>query len=292
MHRFLIDVFLIVFVSGPYAAAADYPRDLTQWREVAVPLKSKKADRDVWESAANQSNLEWRTSREGGRPIAELNMGRGSKRPGEPAFFTRVGKFGRADTFVEVEDGWLIGFNRGGFGAGLSWFSRNGARNYKVSAHQVTGFFQRANGMHAIEGPSHPGASSGSVIRIAREPATGLWQAQTVAHLPGAAEAVSLRSDGTMLITLSNALVSIDGGGKLRTLLANAPWPNLYPNSSTVSADERHLYVGMRQYVVDVDLTTYRLRFLIPSRNFLNTLSKEDERRVRGYIMFRVTRPH
>ena len=231
MHRLLLCVFLIVLASSRSAAAADYPRDLAQWQEVALPPKSSKADRDVWESAANQANIEWRTFKEAGRPMAELKSGRGAKRTDEPVFISRVDKFGRADTFVEVDDGWLVGFNRGGLGAGLSWFSRNGARNYKVSDHQVAGFFQRADGLHAIEGPGHRGASSGSILRIAREPATGLWQAQTVARLPGTPEAVSLRSNGTLLITLSDALVSIDAGGKLRTLLADAPWPNLYPNS-------------------------------------------------------------
>lgn len=282
---------LIVLGCVPYAAAADYPRDLTQWREVALPPKSSKGDRDVWESAANQANIEWRTFKEAGRPVAELKSGRGAKRADQPSFLTRVDKFGRADTFVEVDDGWLIGFNRGGLGAGLSWFSRNGARNYKVSDHQVAGFFQRADGLHAVEGPGHVGASSGSILRLVREPKTSLWQAQTLARLPGTPEAVSLRSDGTMLVTLSNALVSMDAGGKLRTLLTDAPWPNLYPNSSTLSADERHLYIGMRQYVVDVDLSTRRLRLLIPSRDLLNKLSREDERRVRGYMMFRVSRP-
>lgn len=204
---------------------------------------------------------------------------------------SQIKRFGRTDAFVGVDDGWMIGFNRGEFGAALYWFSHDGARNYRISDHHLVGFFQLPNGLHAIEGSSHLGAARGSVIRIAPEPANGRWHAQTTIRLPDAPEAVAVKSDGTMLITLSDALVSIDARGRLRKLIADAPWPTLYPNSSTLSADEQHLYIGMRQYVAEVDLKTRALRFLIPSLALIHKLSRDEERQIRGYLMLRVVRP-
>ena len=103
----------------------------------------------------------------------------------------------------------------------------------------------------------------------------------TVAQLPFAPHAVSLRRDGAMLVTLSESLVSMGSDGKILTWLANAPWRGLYPNSSALTQDETRLYIGMRQFVGEFDIKTKRLRLLIPSKVFLNTLPKQDEERIR-----------
>ena len=48
-----------------------------------------------------------------------------------------------------------------------------------------------------------------------------------------------------------------------------------------LSSDEQKLYIGMRQFVGEFDLSTKKLRLLIPSDAFLNKLPKEDEQRIR-----------
>ena len=123
------------------------------------------------------------------------------------------------------------------------------------------------------------GISAGSVIRLAQSGKEARWEATVKAQLPSAPYTVSLRQDGTMLVTLSSALVSIEPDRSIHTLLADAPWVGLYPNSSTL-LDER-LYIGMRQFVGEFDLRTNRFRLLIPSKEFLNKLPKEDEKRIR-----------
>jgi hypothetical protein len=42
------------------------------------------------------------------------------------------------------------------------------------------------------------------------------------------------------------------------------------------------LYLGMRQYVGEVDLMTNKLRMLVPSKEFLNKLPADDEKRLRA----------
>src|SRR5262249_18517082 len=149
------------------------------------------------------------------------------------------------------------------------------------SDHQVVNFFSLTNGLHAIEGLAHLGISKGSIIRIARPQREGHWQSALVTKLPFAPYAVSVRRDGPMLVTLSDALLSISTDYNINILLADAPWRGLYPNSSILSRNEQRLFIGMRQFVGEFDLITKKLRLVIPSATFLNALPKEDEERIR-----------
>ena len=83
------------------------------------------------------------------------------------------------------------------------------------------------------------------------------------------------------LVTLSDSLVCVGADRKIQILLSHAPWGGLYPSSSVLSQNEQSLYIGMRQFVGELDLTTKKLRLLIPSNQFLNRLPKEDEKRIR-----------
>lgn len=289
MFRFLMSIFVIGFAAGA-ALAGTWPRELVRWIEIPVP-KASTVDREVWESAANWSTLEWRAFSAEGQPVAEARARRGAAAEGQPGFMRGLARFGRIDAFIQIKDGWLVAFNRGEQTPGLYWFSHDGGRHEKISSHHIGGFFARADGVHAIEGSTAPGAHHGAVIRIARSASDRRWHTSLLTRLPNTPEAVSVKNDGTALITLSDALVAIDPHGQLRGVLANAPWPKFYPNSSTLSADQRRLYIGMRQYVGEFDLATKRLRFLVPSPNVLHRLSREEERGIRGYIKVQVVRP-
>ena len=65
---------------------------------------------------------------------------------------------------VKVQDGYLIGFNRGEWGGELYWFSKNGKRRYEISGHQIVKFIERDNKIYAIAGLAHLTMSKGSVI--------------------------------------------------------------------------------------------------------------------------------
>ena len=166
-------------------------------------------------------------------------------------------------------------------GAALYWFNPNGKQSYKISDHQVVDFFSLPDGVHAIEGLEHMGVTEGSVIRIARTQPQDHWQALSMLKLPEAPCAIAVRRDHTLLITLSHSLIAVDSGCKIDTLLPDPPSGGLFHNSSILSADERKLYIGMRQFVGEFDLVTRKLRLLIPAKVFLNKLPKEDEERIR-----------
>lgn len=217
-----------------------------------------------------------------GEPQAQPKSEAPAVRAKRPDFTPRADRLGLAPNVAEVADGWLVGFNQGEFGAALYWFSRDGANQYKVSDHQVVGFFPRADGsVDAAEGLAHLGLSRGTLIHVARPAADARWQAETLQPLPGAPYAGVRCRDGSLLLVLANALVRADADGKLTTLLGDVPWSGLYPNSCVLSPDERKLFVGMRQFVGEFDLTTRRLRLLIPAAAFLNRLPEEEQDRLR-----------
>jgi hypothetical protein len=258
-----------------------YPSDITRWQEVTIPPESPRGAREAWFYAANCSPLEWRVFVQDNIPSATYNKDVRKKRPKQCNFVPEAGEFHEASAFFAVDDGWLVGFNQGEFGAALYWFSTDGKLSYEISNHQVVDFFSLSNGIYAIEGLAHMTMSEGSVIRISRQNAGDTWQATSVVKLPYAPYAVSIRRDGTMLITLSDSLVSVNQNSCIHTLLPRAPWGQFYPNSSIISPDGRLLYIGMRQFVGEFDLTTNTLRLLIPSRAFLNKLPKDVDERVR-----------
>ena len=87
--------------------------------------------------------------------------------------------------------------------------------------------------------------------------------------------------DGQPLAQLSSESPQNGSDHKIQTLLPNAPWTDLYPNSSVFSQNEQKLYIGMRQFVGEFSVTTKKLRLLIPSTQCLNKLPTEDEERIR-----------
>lgn len=281
-RAFLYASLLLLFSAHSLIAGEpEYAHDVTKWQEVSVPPTSDEPGRAVWSNAANRAKHEWRVSIKDTLPYAQLTSEPVEKRPNQPNFTPEAGHFRGASAFVSVDDGWLIGFNQGEWGGALYWFSRDGKQNYEISDHQIVDFFSLKDGFYAIEGLAHLSISRGSVIRIARSKGGARWEATSVAKLPAAPEAVSVRRDGTILVTLSNSLVSISADWKIQPLLEHALWLGLYPNSSVLSANEQKLYLGMRQFVGEFDLAAKKLRLLIPSEQFRNKLPQEEEERIR-----------
>jgi len=251
LRTFLIGGFMLLALAA-HAAEPRYPHEVAQWEEVSIPPESSRDARSAWLRLASFSSYEWRVYTEGAQVYAQHFAG------------------GRSTARARVYDGGLVGVNNGEFGAALNWVSTDGKSSYKISDHQVVDFFSLPDGLYAIEGLAHMWISRGSVIRIDRPPPYARWQAATVTELPSAPYAVSVRRDGTALITLDRELVQVDGDRRLTTLLYDQPWGMLYPNSSVLSPDEQKLYIGMRQFVGEFDIPTRKLRFLIPSASFLN----------------------
>ena len=259
-----------------HAAEPNYPRAVSKWQEIVPPPKSDRKAREAWFQDANWTILSWRVFADGGSVSAEIAKSEVPVQRRRPPFDPAADNMMGASRFWSVDDGWLVGFNHGEFGAALYWFSKDGKSHYRISRHQVVDFFTLPDGIHAIEGLAHLGMSKGSVIRISRAQPNTHWQASTVTTLPFAPYAVSVSRDGTLLVTLSDGMAEIGGDRKVNTIYSERMWSGLYPTSSVLSADERRLYIGMRQYVVEFDLQTKAARYLLPSKDVLGGSTKQD----------------
>jgi hypothetical protein len=279
--RLVFGCTIFLSVSGSRATEPEYPQDITRWQEIQVPPDGKNSDRAMWDSSANYSQLSWRVYLDGGRPRAKLIEGPNDNSTDQAPFDARADKFSGASRFKAVDDGWLVGFNHGEFGAALYWFDQNGKHHYKISNHQIVAFFTLSDGIYAIEGLAHMDISCGSVIHIVRPTTIGHWQAVRIVRLPFAPLTVAVRRDGVMLIVLTDSLVSVGVDHQVSTLVSEAPWEGLYPASSILLPDEDRLYIGMRQFVGEVDLATNNLRMLLPSKMFLNKLPDDQGEVVR-----------
>lgn len=280
--RLLVGWAIFAFAIGLSAAEPEYSRDISGWQEIPVPPEGENPDRAVWYFAANYSDISWRVYLENTRPKARLIHSANDDLPDPAPFDAKADNFSGASHFKKIDDGWLVGFNHGEFGSALYWFNDDGKQHYKISNHQVVAFFSLSDGVYAIEGLAHMGASCGSVIRITRSANVARWQASRVVRLPYAPNTVAVRRDGSILIVLSDSFVSVDQDHHVTTLISDAAWGGLYPSSSILLPNESRLYVGMRQFVGEVDLATNHLRLLVPSANFLNKLPERDERRIRA----------
>lgn len=244
---------------------------VTHWLAVPVPPKERKGDRAVWNYATSYSKLEWAVFTQSGQVRAQLD----GEKPW-PGF----GPTGNGRIYQRVDDGWLIEANRGEWGGTLYWYSLDGKRHTKVSDDQVTAFFRLPDGLYAVEGLAHLSISVGTIIRV-DETVDG-WKTTEVAKLPAAPYAASVRRDGTAIITLSDGVVSFGADHTVKPVLKSDLWFQLYPNSSALSSDGQKLYIGMRQFVGEVDLNGHQIRLLVPSMAHLNRLPADDARSVRA----------
>ena len=262
-------------------AAPSYNPDVTTWQEIKPPPKSRTAQREMWISAANYSNVEWQIKRDGNSVRANLVSNPVTQSFPRPNFVPKAEQFTGAGAVQRIDDGWLVGFNHGEFGAALYWFSPNGQQKYKISNDQVVDFLTTPQGVFAIQGLAHLVMSEGSLIRVVRDPQTARWTSRTTKKLPEAPTAFVRLSNGSLILVLTGSLVSLSPSGELATLYKEANWTELYANSAVLSGDESKLYIGMRQFVAEVDLRSKTFKYLIPNRTFLNKLSKEEEQQVR-----------
>jgi len=149
--------------------------------------------------------------------------------------------------FVEVDDGFVVGYNKGEWGGKLYWFARDGKSRYRISDHQVTEFVRHGTDLYAFEGLSHLGLDHGSMIKLERR--DGRWSARTIAKLAGEpGPYVVDGSERVLIIAGGDKLVSLDFAGTQRVLHESAP--GFGRASSIVRAPDGAIFVGAGRVVI------------------------------------------
>lgn len=162
--------------------------------------------------------------------------------------------------YLKVDDGFLVGFNRGEWGGSLYWFATDGKKHYKISNDEVVQFIQRDSHNYAIQGLYHMGLSEGSIISIEKK--NGKWKASSYLALPKAPEAITLDNLGNFYIATSNSILKIDKIPQKYTLIEDGIWAyGLYVNS--IVAKDDVLYIGMHGAVYKYDVKDGKQAWLL-----------------------------
>ena len=163
-------------------------------------------------------------------------------------------------SLLSVDDGYLVGFDRGEWGGYLYWFSKEGKKHYQVSTDQIVQFIKKSSEVYAIQGLAHMGISEGSIIKIKK--LKNKWISKEYLKLPTAPFAIALHNTSFIVIT-SKSLFEITNDNKISTLVETGIWnTGLYPNSIVVSGNKA--YAGMRAGVFEYDLLSRKQNWLLP----------------------------
>ena len=179
---------------------------------------------------------------------------------------------------AKVDDGWIIGFNAGEFGAGLWWFSPGGETRYKISDDHVVSLIPTSSGLLAAVGLAHGSGEpyKGRILRLSRN-SNGPWVTEELVDLGGAPEVASKNVDGSLVVATFNRLLRIfPASKKTEVIVDNAFWGGLYPNSLVI-APSGIIFVGMRHGIAKVEKKgkSYKVFWLIPKKITADDYEKE-----------------
>lgn len=257
---------------------ADYPADLSKWLRREPPTRGD----DRWFASNYDIAHVWIVYMAQGRPSARLRV---PKRENGSPYLERqeaypkmpfvvphgTAKEGLAGEWcsVQVENGWIIGFNAGEWGGALWWFAPDGKERYKISDDQVIGFFKTEAGIFALEGLAHRRRSRGQIVRLQKD-STGHWRSSQHVDLDGAPEVGVLDSMGLLTVATHDRLLRVNLATKaIDVLLKDAFWGGLCPVSMILTPSGT-VYIGMRHGVAGVEKRSgsYTAHWLIPNPDF------------------------
>jgi len=272
----LLASFSIGLLALTSAQVVEFPSELDRWLVTEPP--SRNSDR--WSVANHDSQHEWAVTLGDAGPRVKL---RGKDGPAPLPFEIEAGSAAEGlagrRTVARVDDGWIVAFNAGEFGAGLWWFSPDGGSRYRISKDHAQGFFPTGSGLLAIEGLAHLSRSEGKVARLSRD-ASGRWASEVLVDLGHAPDAAAQDVDGSLVVATTGRLLRVfPATKKVEVLLDRAFWGGLYANSLVI-APAGTIFVGMRHGVAKVETgkTSPKVSWLLPNQAFADQRSIEGSR--------------
>jgi len=184
-----------------------------------------------------------------------------SRKPEKNQEFYRP--FAGTRTVLQLDDGYLVGFNNGEFGGSLNWFSADGKANYLIARPNLQQFIQRDGKIYAIEGLFHMSLNLGSILQIEKKGEK--WSASNYLSLPSAPRAITVNNNKHFLIASASALLSIDDKLNITTLYSNTNWL-YYLSPNSIVYHNNTVYVGMRGGVFKYQLNTKKQDWLQPDQ--------------------------
>lgn len=268
----------------------DYERDLNKWQEVIPdkpPAKKEPATNNPeekallpeyrWPTHPPFPKLRWLVHNKGGKIVAQAAANFQGESAPSPAFKPRWKDAEMLpDEWIAlpVEDGWIIAFDMGEWGAGVVWYNKDGSESYEFGQESIQAFLVTPDGIFGQGGCTHMGMSVGALTRLDKK--AGKWELtylfDTPAYAPiqwlGNNLLVIVHSRRAFLVNLAGPHPSRDwspfGPGKVRVTDTKLYAEGQYAFSET------KVYSGGLGYVTELDLQTSKFRFLVPDSRFSN----------------------
>ena len=264
-------IILIILMMLP-AQATNFPSDLKQWYTTVPPEEGS----DQLHAAHTDVEHEWVVTSDKGAPQAKIRAGQQEIPPNLPFEIkpgsSREGLAGRR-TSAKVDDGWIVGFDAGEFGAGLWWFSPDGKRRQKISEDHVLCFFVTTSGLIAVEGLEHGTISKGKAFQLSRK-GDGDWSTEPLIDFGEAPQVAIKESDGLILVATSKRLLRFSPAYKKPDILLDkAFWDGLYPNSMVITPLGT-IFMGMRHGVAKIEKEgdRYKISWMLPTKDFADAV--------------------
>lgn len=117
---------------------------------------------------------------------------------------------------VKVDDGYLVGSNRGEWGGEIAYVNRAGKARILLPLN-AEAIYRTKAGIVAVTGLAHMTFNSGCLFRISKT-AEGEWSASKWRVLPGAPRVSRLLKDGNLFISCHGGMVLISTDGRMRSV--------------------------------------------------------------------------
>ncbi|PHR47655.1 MAG: hypothetical protein COA32_06785 [Fluviicola sp.] len=152
---------------------------------------------------------------------------------------------------LKIENGWLVGFDKGEWGGSLFWFNEKGTQYEKITSGNIKNLFKINGEIYVTEGLAHLSLSSGQIFTV--KSLDGKWSVDKKVDLPNAPYATTLTAASEFLIVTSKGLLKVDKNFNTETLIDEGLWWGLlYPNSILIEGQT--IYIGMRAGILKTQI--------------------------------------
>lgn len=219
------------------------------------------------ELCGNYSKREWAAGGDGNQLKIQLRLQKDYYRQDPLPFKIKpkrndVDGTGGQRHALKVDDGWIVGFDRGEFGGSLWWFSPDGKLKKKITNGNIRYFIDFSGDLYVLEGLAHLGSATGSLLRLRKNEAG--YRTDVVTKFDGEPYAFVKDGPDSMLVITTTGLRRVKISGEVEKLI-ETEYGTLYPNSMTL-IDRKVVYIGMRHFVTRLIPTTkgYKEDWLVP----------------------------
>lgn len=157
---------------------------------------------------------------------------------------------------LEVEDGKLVGTDRGEWGGKIEFLSNGAKEGRLIKEGNVKSIFKLKEQVYFIEGLAHLSSSKETMFRL--DKSEGNWIPIKVIDFEDAPEAMGILGNNIYVASHESFFVIRDI--KKEKIFSDTFWSSLYPNSVAI-IDENNIYLGLRGGFAKLDITKKKIRF-------------------------------